>query len=505
MREVTDPNLIAQLESGPDSKEVTDPNLISQLENGQTNKSPQDWMHTNPISRGLAELGLGAVQSAAQIPNIPHNLTALISSKLAKHIPSYNAPTTGTLEKYAGLNGTVGLGGKIMEGIGAVAPFGIGASGIGLSQALGAAGLGAAEDKNPIKGALEGYLGGRALEFAPSVLKGVFKKGSNIYQGLKFKPQDIADTILNDVGSGLTKEENSEALADSIKNNYLKNKNLASSLYDSVYKNPQIAGKTLYQENVNVPGAIHPATKFDVSGSDYQNLSDDVFGSYPKNIQKIHNTFIKNPTIENAKNLQDNLGNEIGSYKFPLDAQSRNDYANLKTARDAIQSDIRQFLPDELKPQLDNAAQQYKNTVAPYQSVGNFRNIINDNRSNLTNVISAFRAPNNNVKKVVSDLSANDLNKIVYDELSNTKYQDPKNLAQALDNLKNKGLSSYVSPSLEQRLSDFKNSFTNKQLSQDKIQTLKNKGKFISKVSLYGGGGLGGLGAGYWGIKKLFE
>lgn len=173
------------------------------------------------------------------------------------------------------------------------------------------------------RGALTGAALGVGGEAAP-IFIGMLTKPRNVAQGIKDFIQSKADE--------------------------------AESLYKQV--SDSAGNKNIYTNNL--------------TDRAYSDIDKDVF-NFNKDIKNFHNEFTNNPTLENAHNLQSQLGYQAGKYlnKPGLSIADNQKLQDLMDARSAIRSDISSYL-QKTNPDLADAYQKatdiFRENVAPFKS-----------------------------------------------------------------------------------------------------------------------------------------
>ena len=177
MREITDPELIAQLEAAPfdNRREVTDSNLLAQLEGQKGGANPKNW-----ISRGLADVATGIAQGGQSLRNAPYNITRTFAPKTAEMLAGgpigrrLFAPDTNNIGGAFGVNDPNILD-KLLQGAASYGPLAAATGGGSLAGVMrGGAVSGGLLSENPMLGAAMGAgLGavGKAIPAGFSLLK----------------------------------------------------------------------------------------------------------------------------------------------------------------------------------------------------------------------------------------------------------------------------------------------------------------------------------------------
>lgn len=446
MTPVTNPALIAQLEGGGNTglKPVTEPALISQLEGGA---QPQ----TNPslLPRIGADALAGAAQFGNNLINAPHNIANAISPSLGAKVPSY-LPNYN-YSQALGVDAP-NIGDKLLQGAVQFAPY-MALPGGAIAQ--GAA-FGATQSQNPIAGTLTGGALGAVGEFAPALIKGAgstIKKATDAVQ-----PQKQAEQILQTLGDGRTLEGNAQSLAQDIQSAYQQQVKNGQAKYAAIFNN--YGNNPIYNRLAPIFGNTQKGV--------YENIANEARQNYGGDLKDLHDEFISNPTLNNAHQLQSQLGAEIGSLSYQnakgmLDAQGKNQLQALRGSRSAILSDINNYLGNQGLDAVSayrSATNNWQQNVTPYLADSNLAQIAKGEITNPTysQINSIFKNPEPEINKVVGDIGAPASNKILFNKIGKTQANlTPEKLTNAFNQLDNDGLSSYVSPTVAQQFDQLVN------------------------------------------------
>ena len=361
MKEVTDPSILAQLEG----TEVTDPNIISQLEgNGsQLNSHPAaDWLANNHPLVAKGVVGIGNAISPL-VNNPVANSIYGAGDEMQKIFSAGHMRGTAQESGYADpskLSYTLGqIGGGALAGGSLISLLG----GLGLTGAAGRIGGGALagalpEPEDRGKGAI---LGG-ALGALPELGIGASKLFS------KMRPNQIAESLKNALS-----DSSLDKIEAPVKDMYQEAFGQAGK--SNIYGEAKPLGNLSLED---LSGNI-PDEKIATSGVKYTDLdSDQVKSIYSgRGLKLLHNQFIDNPTLENAHNLQSQLGKQVRnlnvkeSVSKSLDAADTGLRDSYSFARNLLKNDINTFL-DTQGPDLSNvykqAAFEHATNVVPYRN-----------------------------------------------------------------------------------------------------------------------------------------
>lgn len=492
MTPVTDPTILSQL-NGNNPQAVTDPDILSQLNGSQNSSTGSAQQIGNVgvnyknsgvlpmIARGTQDVlsgTLGGVanvgQSIANIPNAVANIPHMLGYGGQVNFPSPQNQMGGIQDfpKVFGIQNP-NIADKLLQGAGQYAPFNP-LSGItdvnnmaaalpqsipiaqkitqylmqspklsgALNQVVPGAAFGLTQDQaNPIQGAAEGAGLGFAGAGIPSGIAALWSK-----IGANFQPNQYAKQLLNtlDVSGGNSLENNAKSLAQNIQNSFQTQKANASALYNPIFNN---YGNSSIYNGVGIPTASYP------------NLDQNILDSFSPVLKKMNTEFTNNPTLDNAHDLQSQLGTYVRKYQLQdskgnLDANSRNVMENYQNAQNSLSGDINSYLNTQqpgLGDQYNAATSYYASNVAPYLDNNTMASIAKGDTTYPKNIVSLFAKPNSSTQKIVQDLGPQANNQILYSLLGSPQNSaSPENVINSFNNLDQKGLSSYMTPQIQQ-------------------------------------------------------
>lgn len=349
-------------------------------------------------------------------------------------------------------------------------------------RALGSAAYGAATNPN---NSLSGALRGAGTSAAIDSLLGVAGKIPQI--ATYFQPQQHLDNILQNLSGGQTLADVSKSIPAAIKSAYTRQKNAAGKLYDSVFDN--IPNSAIYNKiaepsqpyksisdsqgfildpyGAKIPFSEEQESKlpFPWQGQ-YGDLINNKLFSVPSSLRRLHNNFNDNPTLSNAKDLSSQLGTFIGKIqnsRAPLDVNNLDALISLRTARDALQNDVKSFLQKnypEVAPKYEEASNYFLDNVVPYRSNYNIYSMASGKKTNIkpNNLANYFSVPDENVSKVLEDLPQSTINNILYTKLGQrSPASSPDRFLNHFASLDQQGLGSYVSDDLNKMVNGLRN------------------------------------------------
>lgn len=336
----------------------------------------------------------------------------------------------------------------------------------GAGRILGTGAYGAATTPDSrVRGGLIGLAGGTLGEALPA-LAGLAKYAS---------PQRLTDSIMNYIRGGRSVEENAQSLAADIKKSFETKQGEASDLYSPLFDS---VGDSSIYGNIVKPTSklgiqIDPAISSlirrpylrEVDGNIvnlpqvYQALKKDITKSYLPDTRELHNEFIDNPTVQNAHNLQSQLGFDLRELqKKPIkDTADNINFQNWRKARNNLQQDVHSFLnvkdnTGDLSKMYGDATNYYRENIAHYLTNKDIAKIAKGKITNPSNVANIFKFPEEEVTKVVNDLGDEGKKKIIYSGLTKKVGLTPQDLVNQMNGLEKKGLESYITPNLQMQL-----------------------------------------------------
>lgn len=342
---------------------------------------------------------------------------------------SFIKPTVNALEK-------LGKGG-----------FGLGEAGSNvMAQGLSSGAYGAVEDQeSPSSGFEEGGTLGALLAAAPYGISKIAKQAPPLIE--KFLPQKYADSVISDVSKGKTLQKNNASLADDIVKNYKDQVDQSKKLYQPIFD--ELGDKPIYEAKYN--SALVPSKSKYEAGT-YPNQRKNIFFRN-EDLNKLHNKFVENPTLDNAHNLQQQLGYEIGKFgDFNLSSMDKSQVSFYKKTRDSLKNDMSSFIKSEdpnLYTQFNDANKHWKENVLPYREKSPISDLVSGEDINLRTLPNVFKNVEGkpNISKIANHLSDESKDKILYSQIHRAKSADA--LADKMDAFKKEGFEEYLTPERE--------------------------------------------------------
>jgi hypothetical protein len=518
MTPVTDPNILAQLNGSSGMKPVTDPNVLAQLNSNQAMAQPPapQGVANSPLVNGVLGAGDAIRDTLKNLydasPNLfgedfsfsslkPNMNYAQVGNALNK-APTPLPPSSGGLAYDVG-----NFGGNVA----AFAPAVMAAGANKARQGIVGATYGAIN--NPNNRFLGGLIGAGSAVIPPALIS----SGAKLINA--FRPQKYAEGIINDLSGGRSLEQNAQSIAQDINNSFGRQMQNSAADYKPVF---DAAGNSSIYNGVNQQLARVPANNFKnldeaidyindqhgldlntpkdlkdflqnqngysfnsnkalldffnsypatVNAGKYSSLGDDIFNSYDRNLKNLNQQFNTAPTLQNAHNLQSQLGSVVRKLQSQdaignLSVADRSTMQGYQNAQDALRSDINDFLTRKnpaLANQYQTATNNYLNNVVPYFENPKLASIAKGDTVNPDNITNLFKSPEPEIQKVVNDLGDGAKNKILYSQLGKLKGTlTPEKLVDGINNLDKNGLGSYVTPTLSQQLNNLTSRLANR-------------------------------------------
>lgn len=373
-----------------------------------------------------------------------------IASKLASIIP--HPFSSVDYEKAYGVH--PGLGGKTIEDIAQYAPAMLTGGETVPIRAVASTLYGATQAKVPAKGALVGGLTGLVGETAP----GLIVKGAKA-----FRLPSMAKGIMKYLSKGEGFEQAGKTIANAAKNTYERLYNNVGNAYKAVFN--KVGEKSI----------------------PLSNLPEEQINNLGIHLKPQYNDFLKNPTFQEAHNLQSDIGKEIGEIKDArirrgLTDKERVQLDALAKTRETIHSDMSDFIDTkhpELRGQYQTASDLFKSKIVPFLENKRLYKMAKGRDTNPKNVVNIFKNPEPGLQDIVNEMGQGTKNRIIYQHIATSPYKlTGERLLNRTAELDKQGLISYLHPEVASKL--------------DRLQSAVNLKKGISPLI---GGVLGGYGA----------
>lgn len=318
------------------------------------------------------------------------------------------------------------------------------------------------------------YMPGKAVAEVPTGVKTIAEN---------FKPGKVANELVDNLGKGaINTEENTKAITDELRNRHDMNEENAQSYYNHVLNN--VGDEKVFDR----PYAL-TSTATDKYKSVINKMED-------LNIGDLFDSFKKDQTINNAHNLQSELGVMIGDLqKQPMTIDLAKQIKGLKGIRDEIKSGITDRLGEiddvqgtRYKTSYETGTDIYRDDVVPYLSSKKLRDIVRGGKTVVKNIHGIFENPSNiidrmtgeekigPINKIMQDVSPEINDRILFSKLGgNTLRDNPEGLLNNLNKLEQEGYSRYFSPEVKAKMKEM-------EIKQNNL----NKLKMASKVGGFG-------------------
>ena len=266
-------------------------------------------------------------------------------------------------------------------------------------------------------------------------------------------PKARTRQILSDIGDGNPISKNPASIADDIRNAYLERQNIKNSIYNPIKK--AVGNENIYQEGLGLPD------------SQYKGIDADVIKKYSDDAKVLHKKFISEPTVNNAHELQSQLGTEAksletASKRMPLSQAERNERSAYYRGRGALLDDIQNFLQRKspLAAEQYNAGRDYMvDEINPFRTKPKLMQMATGKleEPKESDILGSFNTQEG--KELANKLGDNFKEKIAFQKLG--KFQRKPNarlLLQAADKLE-KDFEPYKTPNLNRQLEELRKAF----------------------------------------------
>ena len=211
-----------------------------------------------------------------------------------------------------------------------------------------------------------------------------------------------------------------------------------------------------------------------------------------RGLKKLHKNFEENPTLFNADKLKSGLGKEkrvLEGKGKSIDTAGSQKLKDLIEYEKAINDDIENYtskLSPEKQYLYNKFRTKYATNVAPYESSGKMIELLSEGKAHEVKpgqIASKFESPNKNLQKILQDIGPSGNKNILFDLLKDIDSSDSEKIVSKLKSAKqSKGFQRYITPEVEDIISQLEKSIRNKKMGE-----------------LFGGTLLGGLGGAMFG------
>lgn len=292
--------------------------------------------------------------------------------------------------------------------------------------------------------------------------KGAYNLSKNIIQN--FRPGEIASTLGNYLGKGAkTMDENAEELGNLVRNKANQHMDNTDVYFNHVLNN--VGNEKVFDR----PYAL-TSTAPDKYESVINKMSD-------LNIGDLFTKFKNEPTIQNAHNLQSELGVMIGDLqRQPITIDLAKQIEGLKGVRDEVKAGITDRLGkiDDIQgtryqKNYKIASDLYRDNVIPYLSDPNLRKVVREGQLNVPNLHESFAHPTDYVNprtgqreigpinKIMQDLPPEARDRILFGAIGGVRDIDnPAQQLARLENAEENGYSKYFNPEVKNHINEMK-------------------------------------------------
>jgi signal recognition particle subunit SEC65 len=192
----------------------------------------------------------------------------------------------------------------------------------------------------------------------------------------------------------------------------------------------------------------------------------------------LYKDFKANPNLNNAHQLQQKIGEQIGTLKKgPQDSATRKQLRNLNSAYEELNSKIDSRLQEvdpEAAKQWKEGRQYHKENVIPYRSNKKIKSIVEGKTTNPKDIHKPFEYPGekldkqakqyikDDANKIISDLPEESKNKILFSKIGgSSSNKEPNQLLSNLEKAKDKGGDTYFNKDLDNKMNTLRKQIRN--------------------------------------------
>lgn len=298
----------------------------------------------------------------------------------------------------------------------------------------------------------------RGLKVIPKILKGIkgIIRPNIIAKGIVENLPKVknAESVLNELGSGRSLNENAQNIAAKIKKIGTAKLTESGKRFEDINKRAGVS--SMYPEGDPISKNSYKAL---------EKWKRPPMMHYTDTLKDAHEDFMDIPTFDKAHKLQSTLGSVANrTLKNPASNAQQIDVADrFLMAQDRLLNDMHSHLnkvdpSKQLSTEYAAARKLHASDAIPYKDNKQIREMVKGKIQNPRNLTTVFKNPESNTLKVVSDLGSEAPDQIIYNELRATAGKNPtaQKLLNAYSGLEKKGLVSYVSPKLDQQMGNLK-------------------------------------------------
>jgi hypothetical protein len=293
------------------------------------------------------------------------------------------------------------------------------------------------------------------------------------------KPKSLIKDFLTKISHGDNMVTNRQNFAKLLRDTYNRMRGNTNELYNPILN--RVGDNSIYWNRIKSPELYK--SMFD---PEIQTAADKMtLGAYPAKIRRLHDAFIENPTFRNAHKLQSDLGVEYNAIrKNPLSTFADRDKGDIfKDAQEKLRIDMKSMLDHYdrtlgLTDQYEDATDTFYKEVGPYLHNKKIAEIAEGFEKSPDNIVPLFKNPfktegaeaeisqaitPSDSWKIVKDMGPEANDRILYEELGDKPYENPKTFMKAVEKLDKRGLSPYVTPDVQQTFNSIKNRILTKE------------------------------------------
>lgn len=296
------------------------------------------------------------------------------------------------------------------------------------------------------------------MEGLPAGAKGIGKVLS------KVQPGKYGREFIEKLSNGLSVDKSNQSAASDIKK-LIKNKiDEASEKYYDPIEN-KVGNEVIY-DNKNISRL---------------NVSDEVKREMGPRLRDLYHDFSQDPTYTRAHKIQSELGKKGYKLKHSDLPSDNKTGEELLAVKDKLVDHIKSFLDlkdTDLLNKYNEGTKFYSKEVIPYLKDKTFSKVYYGEDLTPNTIANKFSKTTADdaplVKKAAQDLGNDFIRKILHTRLGkNSLKQNPSNLANAIQKLKETGFERYITPDIEEAHSEL------------------TKRLLLNKLAKYGAGGAG--------------
>lgn len=187
--------------------------------------------------------------------------------------------------------------------------------------------------------------------------------------------------------------------------------------------------------------------------------NEDIFDSYGKGLNKLHENFSKSRSFNAAHKLESKLGREKSNLEYrqkmgTIDTNGELRLENIGKAYKDLRNDMDVMVKNQPKHIQDEWAtfkKKYRENYKPYESTPALTEITKGTTKGTepSTIRGIFSHPTQEVQKILKDLPHEGKNYVIYNELAGLKPTDAEGIVNALNKLEQTGgYGKYITPEM---------------------------------------------------------